>query len=204
MLKIHILSLFPTMFNGFLKNSIIKRAIQKKIVKIKVINFRNFSHKKNQQVDDTSFGGGPGMVLMCEPIINALEAIDPNHEMHRLLCSPKGNLFNQAIAQKYSQLEKDIVILCGHYEEIDARVYDFFDDIISIGDYVVTGGELPAMLISDAVVRLLPNVINQDSLDSESFTTDLLDYDHYTKPQNFRNLEVPKVLLSGNHQEIKK
>lgn len=199
-MKIDILSIFPEMFNGFLSESIIKRAIDKKIVEINIINFRDYTPDPHNKVDDTPFGGGAGMVLMVEPIYNALEAIK-TPDSHIILMSPAGKTFNQEKAKTLKNY-KHLIIICGHYEGFDDRIKSFIDEEISIGDFVLTGGELPAMMISDAVIRLLDGVINKESLESESFDTELLDYPVYTKPREFRGLKVPDVLLSGNHKEI--
>ena len=199
-MKIDILSIFPEMFNGFLSESIIKRAIDKKIVEINIINFRDYTPDPHNKVDDTPFGGGAGMVLMVEPIYNALEAIK-TPDSHIILMSPAGKTFNQEKAKTLKNY-KHLIIICGHYEGFDDRIKLFIDEEISIGDFVLTGGELPAMMISDAVIRLLDGVINKESLESESFDTELLDYPVYTKPREFRGLKVPDVLLSGNHKEI--
>lgn len=199
-MKIDVLTLFPNMYEGFLTESIIKKAIEKKKVNINIIDIRNYTTYKNNQVDDTSFGGGAGMILMCEPIYNALESIKTN-ESHIILLSPRGKVYNQNKANELKE-KKHIIIICGHYEGFDERIYDFADEIISIGDYILTGGEIPSMAIVDSVVRLLPGVINKESLINESFNDNLLDYPVYTKPRNFKGKKVPEVLLSGNHKEI--
>ncbi len=199
-MKIDVLTLFPNMYEGFLTESIIKKAIEKKKVNINIIDIRNYTTYKNKQVDDTSFGGGAGMILMCEPIYNALESIKTN-ESHIILLSPRGKVYNQNKANELKE-KKHIIIICGHYEGFDERIYDFADEIISIGDFILTGGEIPSMAIVDSVVRLLPGVINKESLINESFNDNLLDYPVYTKPRNFKGKKVPEVLLSGNHKEI--
>lgn len=199
-MKISILTLFPNMFEGFLNESIIKRAISKDIVKIEVINFRDYSIHSNNQVDDTPYGGGAGMVLMCQPIFDCIEDIKTKDSIV-IMMTPDGECYNQSLAKdltKYSH----IILLCGHYEGFDERIRSIVDMEISIGDYILTGGEIPAMAITDSVVRLLDGVINKDSLMSESFENDLLDYPVYTKPADFRGLLVPEILLSGNHEKI--
>ena len=201
-MKIDILTLFPSMFDGFINESIIKRAIDKKLVSINIHNIRDYSPFKNKQVDDYPYGGGAGMVLMCEPIFNAIEALR-NKDTKVIMMTPAGKTFKQNIAYELSK-EKHIIILCGHYEGFDERIKSIIDLEISIGDYVLTGGEIPSMAITDAITRLIPGVINDESLVSESFTDDLLDYPQYTRPANFRGLEVPEVLLSGHHENIKK
>ena len=201
-MKISILTLFPNMFDGFINESIIKRAIDKKIVELEIINFREFSKLNNNQVDDTPYGGGAGMVLMCEPIFDAIESIR-NEDSVVVMLTPSGTRYNQSIAKDFSKI-KHLILLCGHYEGFDERIKTIVDYEISIGDYVLTGGEIPSMVISDSVIRLLDGVINKESLVSESFEDDLLDYPVYTKPSNFRGLVVPSVLLSGDHKKIEK
>lgn len=199
-MKIDILTLFPNMFTGFLGESIIKRAIDKNIAQINIIDFRKYTPYKNGQVDDYSYGGGAGMVLMCEPIYNALEDIRTK-ESHVIILAPRGNTFNQQKAIELTN-KKHIIIICGHYEGFDERIYSFADEIISIGDYILTGGEVPAMAITDSVVRLLDGTINKESLETESFDNDLLDFPVYTKPREFNGMKVPEVLVSGNHKLI--
>ena len=201
-MKIDILTLFPSMFTGFINESIIKRAINNNLVEINIHNIRNYSPFKNKQVDDYPFGGGPGMVLMCEPIFNAIEDLRKENTKVIML-TPRGEVFNQKIATKLSKFEH-IILLCGHYEGFDERIKTIVDMEISIGDYILTGGEIPAMAITDTVVRLIPGVINNESLDSESFNDNLLDYPVYTRPEVFRGMRVPEVLLSGHHANIEK
>lgn len=199
-MKISILTLFPNMFEGFLNESIIKRAINKKHVEIEIINFRDYSTLNNKQVDDTPYGGGAGMVLMCQPIFDCIESIKTTNSLVIML-TPDGVKYNQNIAKSLLNYNH-IILLCGHYEGFDERIKSIVDMEISIGDYILTGGEIPAMAITDSVVRLLDGVINNESLVSESFEDDLLDYPVYTKPANFRGLKVPDVLISGNHKKI--
>lgn len=199
-MKIDILTLFPNMFTGFLGESIIKRAIDKNIAQINIIDFRKYTPYKNGQVDDYSYGGGAGMVLMCEPIYNALEDIRKK-ESHVIILAPRGNTFNQQKAIELTN-KKHIIIICGHYEGFDERIYSFADEIISIGDYILTGGEVPAMAITDSVVRLLDGTISKESLETESFDSELLDFPVYTKPREFNGMKVPEVLVSGNHKLI--
>lgn len=199
-MKIDILTLFPDMFTGFLNESIIKRAIDKKLIEINLINFRDYTPDPHNKVDDTPFGGGPGMVLMIEPIYNALMDIKTD-ESHVILLSPSGVTFNQKKAKTLKKY-KHLILICGHYEGFDDRIKSFIDEEISIGDFILTGGELPAMMISDAIIRLIPGVINSESLENESFETELLDYPVYTKPRSFKGLDVPEVLLSGDHKKI--
>ena len=199
-MKISILSLFPNMFDGFLNESIIKRAIERKLVEIEIINFRDFSTLNNNQVDDTPYGGGAGMVLMCEPIYKALESIKTD-DSFVILMTPDGVRYNQAMALDLSK-RKHIILICGHYEGFDERIRSFVDLEVSIGDYVLTGGEIPAMVISDSIIRLLDGVINKESSENESFNNNLLDYPVYTKPRIFLGMEVPEVLVSGDHKKI--
>ncbi len=201
-MKIDILTLFPDMFTGFLNESIIKRAMDRNLVTIQVHNIRDYSPFKNKQVDDYQYGGGAGMVLMCEPIFAAIEDLKKEDTLV-LMMSPSGKNFKEQLAKEYS-LKKHIVLLCGHYEGFDERIKTIVDEEISIGEFVLTGGEIPAMAITDAITRLIPGVINEESLLSETFTDDLVDYPVYTKPANFRGMEVPSVLLSGHHANIKK
>lgn len=200
-MRIDILTLFPGMFTGFLNESIIKRAIEKKIVEINIINFREFSKLNNNQVDDTPYGGGSGMVLMVEPLVLAIEHLKRKDSKVILMC-PQGETYKQKKAKLLSQ-EKHIILVCGHYEGFDERIREFVDEEISIGDYILTGGEIPAMAISDSVIRLLEGVIKKESYQEESFANNLLDYPTYTKPQEFRGLKVPDVLISGDHKKIK-
>ncbi|MCI9279662.1 MAG: tRNA (guanosine(37)-N1)-methyltransferase TrmD [Bacilli bacterium] len=200
-MKIDILTLFPSMFDGFLNESIIKRARDKKLVEIQVINFRDFSKLSNHQVDDTPYGGGGGMVLRCEPLVSAIESLRTPQSKVILMC-PQGKSFKETHAKTLS-LEKHLILVCGHYEGFDERIREFVDEEVSIGDYVLTGGELPAMVVTDAITRLLPGVIKKESWEQESFQENLLDYPTYTKPSDFRGLKVPEVLLSGDHAKIK-
>ena len=199
---IDILTLFPNMFGCFLNESIIKRAIDKELVTINIHNIRDYSPYKNKQVDDYPYGGGAGMVLMCEPIFNAIEAIKTSDSIV-IMMSPTGKTFNQNIAYNLSR-EKHIILLCGHYEGFDERIKSIVDMEISIGDFILTGGEIPSMAIADAITRLIPGVINNESLISESFNDDKYDYPEYTRPADFRGMKVPEVLLSGHHKNIEK
>lgn len=201
-MQIDILTLFPEMFNGFLTESIIKRAIEKEKVKINIniINFRDYTTDPHGKVDDTPFGGGAGMVLQVEPIYNALENIKTK-DSHIILLTPSGKTFNQQKAKTLTK-HNHIILICGHYEGFDDRIKQLVDEEISIGDFILTGGELPAMMISDAIIRLLDGVINKESLESESFNEELLDYPVYTKPRDFKGMKVPEVLLSGDHKKI--
>lgn len=199
-MKIDILTLFPEMFEGFINTSIIKRAIEKEKVTINLINFRDYSPLNNKQVDDTPYGGGSGMILRCEPIFECLDSIDTS-DAYIILLSPEGTKYKQSVAKRLLE-HKHLTIICGHYEGFDERIKTRVDEVISIGDYILTGGEIPAMAITDSITRLIPGVITNKSLLDESFNDSLLDYPTYTKPAEYRGLKVPDVLTSGNHQKI--
>ena len=199
-MKIDILTLFPHMFDGFLTESIMKRAIEKGKVEINIIDIRNYTPYKNNQVDDYQFGGGGGMIMMCEPVFNAVESIR-TEDSHVILLTPRGKTYNEKKAYELKD-KKHLIIICGHYEGFDERIYTLADELISIGDFILTGGELPSMMITDSVVRLIDGVITSTSLEFESFNDNLLDYPVYTKPRNFRGMEVPEVLVNGNHKLI--
>lgn len=201
MKKIVILTLFEKQINELLNFSIIKNALAKKIVEIKIIDFRKYSKNKHKKVDDYQYGGGPGMVLTLQPIIDAIKK-NKKKNMEVILLSPQGKTYNQKMANNFAKSKKDLMFICGHYEGFDARIINFVDRVISIGDYVLTGGELPACVIVDSVVRLLDSCIAKKSLLNESFNKKLLDYDCYTKPKDFCGYKIPKVLLSGNHKLI--
>lgn len=199
-MRIDILTLFPKMFDGFLSESIIKRAIDKEKVKINIIDIRDYTPYKNNQVDDYQFGGGGGMIMMCEPVFNAVESVRTK-DSHVILLTPRGKTYNEKKAKELKEL-KHLIIICGHYEGFDERIYTLADSLVSIGDYILTGGEIPAMAIADSVVRLIDGVITSTSLETESFNDNLLDYPVYTKPREYRGMEVPLVLLNGNHKLI--
>ena len=201
-MRISILTLFPEMFDGFIKSSIIKRAIDKDILDIEVINIRDFSTLNNNQVDDTPYGGGAGMVMRVDIVNDAIESVRTKDSKVYLM-SPAGKVFNQGMASALSKV-KHLILICGHYEGIDERITNFIDGEISIGDYILTGGETASMVITDAVTRLIDGVITKESLDDESFNDNLLDYPTYTRPQEYKGLEVPEVLLSGHHENINK
>ncbi len=200
-MKIDILTLFPGMFDGFKNESIIKRAIEKKKVEINIIDIRDYTPYKNNQVDDYQFGGGGGMIMMCEPVFNAVNSVKTK-DSHIIIMSPRGKTFNQSKALELTGY-KHLIIICGHYEGFDERIYTLADECISIGNFILTGGELPSMMISDAVIRLIDGVITDTSLEYESFNDNLLDYPVYTKPREYNGMMVPDVLLSGDHKKIK-
>ncbi len=202
-MKITILTLFPEMFTP-LKSSIIGRACKEGKLDIDIVDIRDYTEDKHKKCDDYPFGGGAGMVMMAQPVGSAIEAVDPDHTARRIYLSPKGQTFKQ---EKVYELvsHEHIVLLCGHYEGIDQRAIDLFiDEELSIGDYVLTGGELAAMVVADAAARYVDGVLSPESLVQESFSENLLEYPHYTRPVEYRGLSVPEVLRSGNHAEIDK
>ena len=205
---IDIITLFPEMFAGVFGESIIKRAVDKKILEIRFTQLRDFAYDKHRQVDDSPFGGGAGMVLKPEPVYRAvrdvLQKSDENFSRKIIITDPGGAVFTQAKAKELAALDQ-IIFICGHYEGFDARIYDLADELISIGDYVLTGGELPAMVIVDAMARMLPDVLGSaESAATDSFFSGLLGYPQYTRPRDFEGKLVPDVLLSGNHAKIRK
>ncbi len=199
-MRIDILTLFPLMFEGFLTESIIKRAIEKEKVTINIINFRDYSLDPHHKVDDTPYGGGSGMVLTPQPIMDAVDDLK-TEDAKVILLTPDGIKYTQQMAYSLSNC-KHLIIICGHYEGFDERIRSIVDMEISIGDYVLTGGELPSMVITDSIVRLIDGVIDKESHLNDSFNDNLLDYPTYTKPRVYRGMEVPSVLLNGNHKEI--
>jgi tRNA (guanine37-N1)-methyltransferase len=200
-MKFDILTLFPNMFEGAFSESIIKRAVEANKVEINIIDFRKYTKDIHNKVDDTPYGGGAGMVLAPQPIFDAVEDIR-TEKSKVILLTPSGTPYKQKMAYDLSK-EEHLIIICGHYEGFDERIRTLADMEISIGDYVLTGGEIPAMAIVDSITRLIPGVINERSHLDDSFNNDyLLDYPTYTKPQNYRGMEVPEVLISGNHQKI--
>ena len=200
-MKISILTLFPEMFTA-LNESIIGRAKKAGKIEIEVVNIRDYSKDKHKKCDDAPFGGGAGMLMTPQPIADAFLAVDPNHDATHIYLSPKGETLNQAMVRRLAS-DKDLVLLCGHYEGIDERIIELFiDEEVSIGDYVLTGGELPAMVLADTVARYVDGVIASESLSQESFSEGLLEYPQYTRPQVFMGLEVPEVLVSGDHKKV--
>ncbi len=199
-MKIKVLTLFPNMFSGILTESILKRAIDNKVVEIEIIDMRTYSLDKHHHVDDTPCGGGAGMVLACDVVDRAILA-NSNPSTHKILMTPQGKPYNQQMAIDLSKMD-EILIICGHYEGFDERIRSYVDEEISIGDYVLTGGELPCMVLMDSVARNLNGVINSESVSDESFSNGLLEYPQYTRPEVFNGRKVPEVLLSGNHAKI--
>ncbi len=205
MLRFDVITIFPNVFSAIFNESIVKRAQEKKKVEIRVHDLRDFTLDKHRKVDDRPFGGGPGMVLSAQPFFDAIKRIKGRRKAHVIYMDPGGKPFAQAQAKQLTK-HKNLIIICGHYEGIDERVREcLVDESISIGDYVLTGGEIPAMVVVDAVTRLIPGVLGkEESLVRESFEHNLLEAPTYTRPANFRGLKVPDVLLSGNHLAIQK
>ncbi len=201
-MKFDVLTLFPEMFEP-LKKSIIGKALEKNIIEVNLINIRDFSKDKHKKVDDIPYGGGAGMVLRPDVVYDAYSSIQ-NKDAKVYYLSPKGKVLNQKMVKELSK-EEHIILLCGHYEGIDQRVIDeIVDEEISIGDYVLTGGELPAMVLIDSVSRYIDGVLNKESIEEESFSNGLLEYPQYTRPENFLGKSVPEILTSGHHENIKK
>jgi tRNA (guanine37-N1)-methyltransferase len=205
-MKYGIITIFPEFFHSYLGVGILKRAQQNGLIEIKIHNLRDFTKNKHKTVDDYPYGGGSGMVMKPEPFFTAVETLYPDITKRRIIMlSPAGKRFDQDMAMELSKENRLVLFLCGRYEAIDERVRTaLVDDEVSIGDYILTGGELPALVIIDAVVRLIPGVLGDNhSAETESFSWGLLDYPHYTRPSNFRGLAVPEILLSGNHRDIR-
>ena len=199
-MRIDILTLFPKMFENILGESMLKIAQKKNLVKIKAHNLRDWTNDSHRTADDKPFGGGPGMVMKVEPVYRALEEFGKVAKV--ILLTPQGKKFDQKAAKRLAK-EKRLILICGHYEGIDERIRNFADEEISIGDYILTGGEIPALVLIDAVVRLTPGVLgHEDSLKSESFENNLLEYPQYTRPAEFKGMKVPEILLSGDHRKI--
>ncbi|MEW6129348.1 MAG: tRNA (guanosine(37)-N1)-methyltransferase TrmD [Acidobacteriota bacterium] len=206
MMKFDIITIFPEIFRGVFEFGIIRRALQAGLLEINIHDLRDFTADRHRMVDDRPFGGGAGMVMKPEPLFRAIEAITHHApETRVVLLTPQGRLFKQAVAEELASLEQ-VLLICGRYEGIDERVVDeLIDDEISIGDYVLSGGEIPAMVVVDAVTRLLPGALGcEQSAEQDSFSSGMLDYPHYTRPAEYRGLKVPDVLLSGHHLEIEK
>ncbi len=202
-MRIDILTLFPEMFTGVLHGSMLGRACEKGILEFHLYNIRDYSESKHKNTDDYPFGGGAGMVMMAQPIYSCLEDVDPAHEALRIFLSPRGKTLTTAMAQSMAAQTDRLLLLCGHYEGIDERVMAQMDGEISIGDYILTGGELPAMVLLDCVARFVPGVLgSEESAADESFSEGLLEYPQYTRPAEFRGMRVPEVLLGGNHALI--
>ena len=203
-MKCDVLTLFPDILNACLNESILKRAREKELLEVKLHNIRDFTLDPHRKVDDYPYGGGAGMVFTPEPVFRAVDFLKEDGEPRKIvLLSPQGRSFSQSVAEDFSKEKKRFVFICGRYEGIDERVRTLVDEEVSIGDYVITGGELAALVIIEAVTRLIPGALGDDrSIEDESFSWGLLDYPHYTRPREFRGLDVPQVLVSGNHKEI--
>ena len=201
-MKISILTLFPEQFHDFFSCSIVGRSVERQIVMPELIQIRDFALDTHKHVDDTPFGGGAGMVMKCQPVLDALNSVR-TEASHVVLLSASGSPYTQAKAHELAQKEH-LIFLCGHYEGVDERIAERCDEAISIGDYVLTGGELGAMVIADSVIRLLPGVIRHDSIEEESYENGLLEYPQYTQPAEYEGEKVPDVLLSGHHENIRK
>lgn len=202
-MRITILTLFPEMFDGFLTNSIIKRAIAKGVVEVKIKNIRDYTNDKYGRVDTPPIGGGAGLIMKCQPIIDCLKD-SRSEDSHVVLLSPRGKTYNQAKSHDFAENFKDLILICGHYEGVDERVIDYVDEQISIGDYILTGGEIGAMAISDSIIRLLDGAISEESTVEESFENGLLEYPQYTEPYEYDGKKVPDILYTGNHEAINK
>jgi tRNA (guanine37-N1)-methyltransferase len=202
-MRFDILTLFPEMIEGMIHSSILERAIEKNLLEVHIIDFREYSTNKHHTVDDYAYGGGAGMLISVEPIVRALKEIPGYESAKKILTSPSGTCWTEQMAYDFSK-EDHIIIVCGHYEGIDARILSYMDEEISIGDYVLTGGEIPAGILVDSISRLVKGVISEDSLSAESFTNDLLEYPQYTHPLTFEDKTVPDILLSGHHANIER
>ncbi|KXT29124.1 tRNA (guanine(37)-N(1))-methyltransferase [Candidatus Phytoplasma oryzae] len=197
-----IITIFPNFFDFFLHNSIIKRAYLEKKIIVNLFDLRKYSHKKNNQIDDSPYGGGAGMLLAFPPFYDCLSNIKRTSKSRIILLSPQGNVLKQEKIIDYAENFTQLIILCGNYEGVDARILKFIDEEVSIGDYILTGGEISAMVFIDSITRILPGVIKKDSYLYDSFQNGLLKYPQYTRPQNYKGEKVPSILLSGNHQKI--
>ena len=202
-MRISILTLFPEFFDGFLTNSIIKRALAKDKVQIEIVNIRDFTLDKYGRVDSAPVGGGAGLIMKCQPVLDCLKSVRTENS-HVVLLSPRGATYNQARARYFSKNYDHLILICGHYEGTDERINKYVDELVSVGDYILTGGEIGAEIISDSIIRLLDDVIAPESIVDESFENGLLEYPQYTEPQNYEGDEVPEILYSGNHQAIDK
>ena len=202
-MRITILTLFPNMFDGFMNNSIIKRAIATDVVEVKIVDIRSYTKDKYGRVDTPPIGGGAGLIMKCQPVIDAIRD-NLTENCRVILMSPRGETFSQKKAHEFKNDSRDIIFICGHYEGLDERINNYIDESLSIGDYILTGGELASMVISDAIIRLLDGAIDEASTDEESFENGLLEYPQYTEPYDYEGYKVPDILYSGNHTAIKK
>ena len=201
-MRISILTMFPEMFESFLKSPIPSRALREKILQIQLVDIKDFAPGSFRRIDDSPYGGGAGMILRCQPVLDALSAVR-TEKSHVVVFSPAGKTYTQADARRFAGME-ELVLLCGHYEGMDARIYAHTDELLSVGDYILSGGEIPAMAVADSVIRLLPGSLRADSTREESFENGLLEYPQYTRPACYLGEAVPEVLLSGNHEQIRR
>ena len=202
-MRITILTLFPDMFDGLLNNSIVKRAISRNVVEIKIVNIRDYTTDKYGRVDTPPIGGGAGLIMKCQPVIAAIRD-NFTENCKTILMSPRGKTYDQKKARTLAKDAQDLILVCGHYEGLDERINNYIDESISIGDYILTGGELASMVISDSIIRLLDGAIDEHSIEEESFENGLLEYPQYTEPYDFEGYKVPDILYSGNHTAINK
>ena len=202
-MKISILTLFPEFFDGFLTNSIIKRALAKDQVQIEIVNIRDFTKDKYGRVDSAPVGGGAGLIMKCQPVIDCLNSVKTK-DSHVILLSPRGTTYNQARARDFANNYEHLIIICGHYEGTDERINKYVDELVSVGDFILTGGEIGAEIISDSIIRLLDGVIAPESIVDESFENGLLEYPQYSEPFEYEGQYIPDILYSGNHQAIEK
>ena len=205
-MKITILTIFPGLFDSFLASPVLQRAVKKGVLEIEVVDIKDYSPGSFRHIDDSPFGGGPGMVMRCQPVLDALRAVKkelPDRASVTAALSPSGAVFSQKTAHRYAGLDH-LILICGHYEGMDERIFRHVDEEVSIGDFILTGGELAAMAVADAVIRLLPGAIRAESTGEESFENGLLEYPQYTQPAVYDGESVPDVLLSGNHEKIRK
>lgn len=202
-MKITILTLFPEFFDGFLTNSIIKRAIARDLAEIELVNIRDFTLDKYGRVDSAPVGGGAGLIMKCQPVLDALKSVRKENS-HVILLSPRGKTYTQKRAREFASDCEHLIIICGHYEGTDERINKYVDELVSIGDYILTGGEIGAEIISDSIIRLLDGVIAPESIVDESFENGLLEYPQYTEPEDYEGDKVPEILYSGNHQAVDK
>ncbi|PPE05242.1 tRNA (guanosine(37)-N1)-methyltransferase TrmD [Williamsoniiplasma lucivorax] len=202
-MKYSIITLFPKTIQAYIEESIIKKALERNLIAVEIIDLRDYTTLAHNQVDDYQFGGGKGMVLMVEPIVRAIEAVKTKNSWV-VLTTPQGQTWQQTLAKQFAKQYEHLIIICGHYEGFDERVLEYVDQEVSIGDYVLTGGEIAALVIVDSITRSIPHVIKEESFAQDSFENNLLDYPVYTKPVEFRGSKVPDVLLSGHHANIQK
>lgn len=201
-MRIDVLTLFPRMFDNFLQETIVGRAVREDLVEINIIDFRLFSDNKHMKVDDTPFGGGAGMVLRVQPVVDALRSIEGYSQALKIIMTPQGKVLKQEMLGDYKERDH-VILLCGHYEGFDERIRSYFDLEVSIGDYVLTGGEIASMVLIDGLVRLLPDALNkEESHQKDSFQDGLLEHPHYTRPRTYEGMDVPEVLFSGHHKKI--